>query len=151
MQKKTFRGAIAIGAAVILAVPVFAPIHQAVALPKPGPSPEFAPESAPEFGPEFAPEFGRATWYGERFQGHSTASGEPFDMYQMTAAHRHFPLGSLVRVVNLATGRAIIVRVNDRGPVIPSTKIDLSYAAAEQLGIRVAGHAQVRLDLLSGN
>jgi rare lipoprotein A len=140
---KTFRGTIAIGAAVFMVVPVFAPVHQVVALPK--------PELAAGLDQEYAHEFGRATWYGEKFQGHNTASGEPFDMYQMTAAHRRFPLGSLVRVVNLATGRAILVRVNDRGPVIPSTMIDLSYAAAEQLGIRAAGHAQVRLDLLSRN
>jgi rare lipoprotein A (peptidoglycan hydrolase) len=139
MHNKTFRGAIAIGAAVFIAVPVFAPVHQAVALPKPG------------LAPGLEQEYGRATWYGEKFQGHNTASGEPFDMFQMTAAHRRFPLGSLVRVMNLATGRAILVRVNDRGPVIPGTTIDLSYAAAEQLGIRAAGHAQVRLDLLSRN
>ena len=139
MHTRTFRGAIALGTAVFLVVPAFAPVHQAAVLPK------------PELSQEPLPEFGRATWYGEEFQGHNTASGEPFDMFQMTAAHRHFPLGSHVRVVNLATGRAILVRVNDRGPVLPSTTIDLSYAAAEQLGIRAAGHAQVRLDLVSRN
>lgn len=143
MNKKTVQGAIAIGTAVLLAVPVFAPVHQAIALPP--------PEPMPDAEHLFGSEVGRATWYGDKFQGHNTASGEPFDQFQMTAAHRRYPFGSVVRVLNLATGRAILVRVNDRGPVHPKSMIDLSFAAAEQLGIRAAGHAQVRLDLLSGN
>src|SRR5579884_232904 len=65
---------------------------------------------------------GRASWYGKQFHGRETASGEPYDMFQFTAAHRRLPLGTLVKVTNLHNGRAVVVRVNDRGPV-PKTRI----------------------------
>ena len=76
---------------------------------------------------------GKASWYGEAHQGKPTASGEPFDMNALTAAHRTLPLGTRVRVTNLANGRAVDVRVNDRGPVIEDRIIDLSFAAARAL------------------
>jgi rare lipoprotein A len=91
---------------------------------------------------------GRASWYGKFFHGKPTASGEPYDMFLFTAAHRSLPLGTLVRVTNLKNGKSIIVRVNDRGPVPQGRIIDLSYAAAKILRFRQGGVARVRLDLL---
>ncbi len=91
---------------------------------------------------------GRASWYGKQFQGRETASGEPYNMFQFTAAHRQLPLGSWVRVTNLHNGRWVIVRINDRGPVPSNRILDLSYGAAQMLGLRAMGVAKVRLDLL---
>src|ERR1700726_4826931 len=79
-------------------------------------------------------QIGTASWYGEYFVGKPTASGEPYDMYDMTAASLTIPLGTYVKVTNLRNGRAIVVRVNDRGPVVPGRIIDLSYGAAAALG-----------------
>ena len=92
---------------------------------------------------------GTASWYGEYFEGRATASGEPFNMYDLTAAHPILPLGSWVRVTNLGNGRRILVRINDRGPIIPGRIIDLSYSAAQALAFREKGLQQVRLDLVS--
>ncbi len=78
---------------------------------------------------------GLASWYGQQFHGRKTASGETFNMYAMTAAHRTLPLPSYVRVSNPANGRSVVVRVNDRGPFTPGRIIDLSYTAAVKLGI----------------
>lgn len=91
-------------------------------------------------------QFGTASWYGQELQGHSTASGESFNMYDLTCAHRSLPLGSIVRVTNLRNRKSIVLRVNDRGPVPEDRIIDLSYAAAASIGIR--GIARVRLELL---
>jgi rare lipoprotein A len=91
---------------------------------------------------------GRASWYGKKFHGKKTASGEAYDMFQFTAAHPLLPLGSYVKVTNLHNGRWVIVRVNDRGPVPRSRIIDLSYGAAMMLGLRAEGVGRVRLDLL---
>ena len=82
---------------------------------------------------------GTASWYGENFDGKPTASGEPYDMYDMTAAHLTLPMGSYVRVTNLRNGKAVIVRVNDRGPIVPGRIIDLSYGAAQALQMRAHG------------
>jgi len=92
-----------------------------------------------------AGQVGRASWYGEAHHGRRTASGDVFDMYQLTAAHRTLPLGSRARVTNLTNGRSVDVRVNDRGPVIPDRIIDLSYAAARALGAIPAGIVRVRV------
>ena len=92
---------------------------------------------------------GTASWYGETFEGKETASGEPYDMYGMTAAHMSLPMGSYVRVTNLRNGRAVVVRVNDRGPIVPGRIIDVSYAAAQALQFRSQGLQRVRLDLVS--
>src|SRR5438445_8112707 len=90
-------------------------------------------------------QIGTASWYGEYFEGKPTASGEPYDMYDMTAAHLTLPLGSYVRVTNLRNGKAVIVRVNDRGPIVPGRIIDLSYAAAQALQMRALGlHLRLR-------
>jgi rare lipoprotein A len=84
-------------------------------------------------------ERGIASWYGRKFNGKRTSSGEPYDMYAMTAAHKTLPLPSYVRVRNLQNGRSIVVRVNDRGPFLSNRLIDLSYAAAAKLGILGTG------------
>jgi rare lipoprotein A len=92
---------------------------------------------------------GTASWYGSYFQGSETASGEPYNMYDMTAAHPTLPLGTYVKVTNLRNGRAVIVRVNDRGPYVDDRIIDLSYSAARALHMEHKGIQQVRLDLVS--
>jgi rare lipoprotein A len=91
---------------------------------------------------------GTASWYGEYFVGKPTASGEEYDMYDMTAAHPTLPLGSYVRVTNLRNGRAVVVKVNDRGPVVAGRIIDLSYGAAQVLQFEHRGLQKVRLDLV---
>jgi rare lipoprotein A len=90
-----------------------------------------------------------ATWYGSVLDGHHTASGERFDMFAMTAAHKTLPFGTLVRVVNVNTGRSVDVRINDRGVLPGDHVIDLSYGAAEQLHILKTGIANVKLEILS--
>jgi rare lipoprotein A len=92
---------------------------------------------------------GTASWYGENFEGKPTASGEPYEMHDMTAAHLTLPLGSYVKVTNLRNGRAVVVRVNDRGPIVPGRIIDLSYGAAQALQFRSKGLQRVRLDLVN--
>ena len=106
------------------------------------------------FGTEYVPlakvqpfrQHGVASWYGRRFHGNPTASGERYDMYAMTAAHPTLPIPSYVRVTNPANGRSVVVRVNDRGPFHASRIIDLSYAAAHRLGFIQAGSARVELE-----
>jgi len=88
---------------------------------------------------------GRASWYGPGFHGSPTASGEPFDMYGLTAAHRTLPLGSRARVTNLDTGRSVDVRINDRGPFFDGRVVDLSYEAAREIGMVPAGTARVEV------
>ena len=92
---------------------------------------------------------GTASWYGSYFDGKETASGEPFDMYDLTAAHPTLPLGTHVKVTNLRNGKTVIVRVNDRGPVVEGRIIDLSYEAARVLNLDHQGIQTVRLDLVS--
>ena len=91
---------------------------------------------------------GTASWYGEDFDGKATASGEPYDMLDFTAAHLTLPLGSYVRVTNLRNGRSVVVKVNDRGPIVPGRIIDLSYNAARALNFDSRGLQQVRLDIV---
>ena len=91
---------------------------------------------------------GRASWYGEAHHGLLTASGERYDMYALTAAHRTLPFGTRLRVMNLDNERVVEVRVNDRGPVIPGRVIDLSYAAARKLGAVGAGVIPVSITVL---
>jgi rare lipoprotein A len=92
---------------------------------------------------------GEASWYGERHQGRRTASGEVYDMRQLTAAHRALPLGTHVLVTNLQNGRSVEVRVNDRGPTVAGRIIDLSYAAARALGAIAEGTFPVSVRVLS--
>ena len=91
-------------------------------------------------------EEGIASWYGRRFHGRKTASGEPYDMYAMTAAHPTLPIPSYARVTSLKNGRSVVVRINDRGPFHSKRVIDLSYTAAHKLGYLGQGSARVRVE-----
>lgn len=93
-------------------------------------------------------EKGIASWYGAKFHKKRTSSGERFNMYRMTAAHKTLPLRTRVQVTNLRNGRKVIVRVNDRGPFVPHRSIDLSYAAAKKLGMAGRGTAPVLIKAL---
>jgi len=99
-------------------------------------------------GPPQYAEVGIASWYGPGFHGRTTANGELYDMYAFTAAHKTLPFGTVVEVVDLDTGRSVVVRINDRGPFVPGRIIDLSYAAAGALGILERGTARVGLIVL---
>lgn len=101
--------------------------------------------------PDFARDLGSgvASYYGVRFAGRSTASGEPFDPSELTAAHRTLPFGSRVRVTSKRTGKSVIVRINDRGPFHAGRVIDLSRAAADRIGIVRQGKGSVSLALLA--
>jgi rare lipoprotein A len=94
-------------------------------------------------------ERGVASWYGKKFHGKQTSSGEPYDMYAMTAAHKTLPLPCYVRVRNLENGRVIVVRVNDRGPFLHNRLIDLSYAGAVRLGILGTGTGVVEVEVIN--
>jgi rare lipoprotein A len=94
-------------------------------------------------------EDGRASWYGTKFHGRRTSSGEPYDMYQMTAAHKTLPLPTYVRVTRKSNGRSVVVRVNDRGPFHTGRIIDLSYAAAARLDLLKEGSAEVVVEALA--
>ena len=91
---------------------------------------------------------GIASWYGPKFHGRRTASGEIYDMYDLTAAHKILPMHTKVKVTNLENGRSLIVRINDRGPFVKNRIIDLSYAAAKRLGLVGPGTARVRIEAL---
>jgi rare lipoprotein A len=94
-------------------------------------------------------EVGVASWYGSERQGKPTASGEAFDMHRLTAAHRKLPLGTTVRVTNLANLKSVVLRVNDRGPGIDGRLIDVSWAAARRLGFVKAGLTLVEVEIVS--
>ncbi|MEL7197431.1 MAG: septal ring lytic transglycosylase RlpA family protein [Pseudomonadota bacterium] len=91
---------------------------------------------------------GVASYYGKRFHGRLTANGERFNMRAMTAAHKTLPFGTKIRVTNPRNGRAVIVRINDRGPFIRGRTIDLSRGAAEKIGMISSGHARVKLEIV---
>jgi rare lipoprotein A len=91
---------------------------------------------------------GYASYYAEEFDGRPTANGETFDMNALTAAHRTLPFNTRLRVVNLENGRSVVVRVNDRGPFKDDRMIDLSLAAAKEVGLILNGTARVRLEVL---
>jgi rare lipoprotein A len=93
-------------------------------------------------------ETGTASWYGQDFHGKPTASGEPYNMYGVTAAHKTIPLGCRVRVTNLANGHQVIVPINDRGPFVGDRIIDMSYGAAKELEMVDCGLAKVRVEVL---
>lgn len=96
-------------------------------------------------------EKGVASWYGKKFHGQRTSSGEPFDMFGMTAAHRSLPIPTYAKVKNLKNGKEVIVKVNDRGPFAKDRIIDLSYAAAKKLGFHDAGTAHVHVSAIDPN
>jgi rare lipoprotein A len=91
---------------------------------------------------------GTASWYGKQFHGRQTASGDTYDMFQFTAAHRSLPLGTLVKVTNLRNGKWVIVKVNDRGPYVGHRVMDLSYGAAQMLAFRQRGIERVKLEVI---
>ncbi len=89
-----------------------------------------------------------SSYYGKEFHGRKTASGEIYDMHALTAAHRSLPFGTMVKVTNLDNGKSVVVRINDRGPWARGRILDLSYAAAQRLGMIGPGTARVRVDVL---
>ena len=91
---------------------------------------------------------GMASWYGKRFHGQKTSSGEAYDMYKMTAAHPTLPIPSYARVTRVANGKSVVVRINDRGPFHAGRIIDLSYVAAHKLGYIQAGSAEVTVEAI---
>ena len=103
---------------------------------------------APEPAASKTYQVGKASWYGSFFHGKPTASGEDYDMYEFTAAHRELPLGTFVKVTNLSNQKSVVVKVNDRGPVTPGRIIDLSYAAARSLNMHHNGLQKVRIERL---
>jgi rare lipoprotein A len=93
---------------------------------------------------------GLASWYGRKFHGQKTSSGETYDMFAMTAAHKTLPIPSYAKVTNLANGKSVVVRINDRGPFHKGRIIDLSYAAAKRIGIVGRGSAMVEVERVFG-
>ena len=93
-------------------------------------------------------EVGIASWYGQRYHGRQTASGERFDMHALTAAHPSLPFGTRVRVENLENGRSVVLRINDRGPFVAGRIIDVSKHAAERLGFERKGVVRVRVRVI---
>lgn len=124
------------------------------AVPRPEPLHRFANRPYQVFGRDYVPatelkafrERGVGSWYGRRYHGLRTSSGEPYDMYAMTAAHPTLPIPSYARVTNTANGRSVVVRINDRGPFLAGRVVDLSYTAAWKLGYIEAGSARVEVE-----
>ena len=107
-----------------------------------------APSTSPASIERHHAESGLASWYGKAHQGERTASGEPFDMHALTAAHRTLPFGTVVRVTNIKSGKSVNVRINDRGPFRHDRIIDLSYEAAKKLGLVARGTARVKITVI---
>lgn len=126
------------------AVPRLEPLHRGTARPYSVMGRSYTPMT------ELAPyrERGIATWYGRRYHGQRTSSGEVYDMYAMTAAHTVLPIPSYARVTNLANGRSVVVRINDRGPFVDGRLIDLSYVAAHRLDLVRTGSGMVEVETL---
>lgn len=106
------------------------------------------PEPEPKLDTKSNLGVGVASYYGKRFHGRRTANGERFDMNAMTAAHKKLRFGTKVRVTNVANGRSVVVRINDRGPYIRGRTIDLSRAAAARIGMIQRGHAKVKMEVV---
>lgn len=127
------------------------------AVPKAEPPHRYANRPYQVFGKNYAPiaaqqpyrERGTASWYGKKFHGQKTSSTEVYDMYAMSAAHRTLPIPSYARVTNVANGKSVVVRINDRGPFHSDRIIDLSYAAAYKLGYIQAGSATVEVESIN--
>jgi rare lipoprotein A len=115
--------------------------HEKVA---PAPVPQ-AKEVAPA-GKPATTQIGTASWYGPGFHGRETASGETFNQHALTAAHRTLPLGTKAKVTDLETGQSVQVKINDRGPYVPGRHLDLSQAAAKQIGLTKKGVAKVKIE-----
>jgi rare lipoprotein A len=92
--------------------------------------------------------YGKASWYGKPFHGRLTANGERYNMYSMTAAHRTYAMGTMVKVTNLQNKKSVIVRINDRGPFYHTRDIDLSYGAAKKLGMDKKGVEKIKIEVI---
>lgn len=132
------------------AVAAFASVGLLAACQSAPPPQTFIPRTTVDERPHFT-QVGIASWYGRHFHGNQTADGERFDMNALTAAHRTLPFNSYVRVTDLANGRSVVVRINDRGPYDGHRIIDLSARAARELGITDDGTARVRLELVDAD
>jgi rare lipoprotein A len=125
-----------------------------IVLPEEGREPTLSPyvvngeKYYPVPNPDGFVEVGKASWYGRTFHGRPTASGEIYNMYKESAAHKTLPMGTYVKVVNLSNGRQIIVKINDRGPFVKGRIIDLSYAAGRKIGLIGPGVADVKITAL---
>lgn len=129
------------------AVPVAEPLHRYANRPYAALDKKYTPlQSAGNFRQR-----GIASWYGKKFNGQRTSSGEKYDMYGMTAAHPTLPIPSYARVTNAATGKSVVVRINDRGPFLHDRVIDLSYTAAHKLGIIGNGSSEVEIESVTSN
>ena len=145
-----------VGIALVLASSVTAfaqPASAPETMPAPAEAPTAAPASAPDQVPAAAPMTadateGKVAYYGRKFAGRKTASGERFNPDAMTMAHRSLPFGTRVRVTNLSNKKSVVVRVNDRGPTQPDRVGDLSSAAARKIGMTRRGVADVRLEVV---
>jgi rare lipoprotein A len=124
------------------------------AVPRSEPLHKFANRPYKALGKQYVPmtslqpfrQRGLASWYGKRYHGQKTSSGEVYDMYQMTAAHPTLPIPSYARVTSAKNGKSVVVRINDRGPFRSGRVIDLSYVAAHKLGYIQAGEAMVEVE-----
>jgi rare lipoprotein A len=111
-------------------------------------SADLAEPTIPSDATPLATETGRASWYGPPYHNRRGSNGEVYNMHAMTAAHRTLPLGSIVRVTNLKTGHAVLVRITDRGPFIPGRVLDLSLAAARKIDVYLPGVAEVKVEVM---
>ena len=111
-------------------------------------SPRFRTEPIPIEGKVLSTEIGIASYYGKEFHGKKTASGEIFDMHKFSAAHKDYPLGTIIRVTNLNNGKSLVLKINDRGPFVKGRIIDLSYAAANELDFVLEGTTTVKIEVL---
>jgi peptidoglycan lytic transglycosylase len=126
------------------------------AVPRAEPLHKYANRPYTAFGRDYVPmtslqpfrQRGLASWYGKRYHGQKTSSGETYDMYAMTAAHPTLPIPSYARVTNVGNGRSVVLRINDRGPFRSGRVIDVSYVAAHKLGFLQAGQAQVDVEAI---
>ena len=126
--------------------PPTAPAHEETPPPAPHAPEAPAPEEAAPTSKSAPTQVVTASWSGPGFHGQETASGETFDQHALTAAHRTLPLGTEAKVTNLATGQSVTVTINDRGPYVPGRQLDLSKAAAQQIGLTNQGVGKVKLE-----
>lgn len=131
---------------VVVAKPMKATKKVAAAAVKPKAKSKVVAKAKPESGSSF--QSGVASWYGGNFHGRKTANGETYNMNEMTAAHKTLPFGTRVRVTNTRNGDSVVVRINDRGPFIAGRIIDLSRAAASEIGVTSSGVAPVKVAIL---
>lgn len=155
MTLRRFHLGPALGAVVVLAFTLFVVDCATKRTAGPGPEPPSPPPVARERVPTPAPtplpaQKGIASWYGPGFDGRETANGEVYDQDAMTAAHPSLAFGTRVRVTRVATGRSVVVRINDRGPYVEHRVIDLSRAAGQALDLMRPGIARVRVEILEG-